>query len=137
MLSTMQDHPLTITDLFSHGRTVHADSTVATFEGDRTRHATFAAVAERAERLAAALTRLGITADRARRDLQLEHAGAPRDLLRGAGDGRRAAHAQHPALPRAARLHREPRRGPRRDRRGLARAAARQGARSTEDRAST
>jgi fatty-acyl-CoA synthase len=61
MLSTMQDHPLTITDLFSHGRTVHADSTVATFEGDRTRHATFAAVAERAERLAAALARLGIT----------------------------------------------------------------------------
>jgi fatty-acyl-CoA synthase len=61
MLSTMQDHPLTITDLFTYGRTVHAGSTVATYEGERTRHATFATVAERAERLAAALARLGVT----------------------------------------------------------------------------
>jgi acyl-CoA synthetase (AMP-forming)/AMP-acid ligase II len=60
MLSTMQDHPLTITDLFTYGRTVHAASTIATFEGERTRRATFAEVAERAERLAAALARLGI-----------------------------------------------------------------------------
>src|SRR5690242_7144366 len=60
MLSTMQDHPLTITDLFTHGRMVHGSSTVATFEDARTRHATFAAVAERAERLAAALARLGV-----------------------------------------------------------------------------
>jgi fatty-acyl-CoA synthase len=60
MLSTMQDHPLTITDLFTYGRTVHADSTVATCEGETTRHATFAQVADRAERLAAALARLGV-----------------------------------------------------------------------------
>jgi fatty-acyl-CoA synthase len=60
MLSTMQDHPLTITDLFTYGRTVHATSMVATCEGDRTRYATFAQVADRAERLAAALTRLGV-----------------------------------------------------------------------------
>jgi fatty-acyl-CoA synthase len=60
MRSTMQDHPLTITDLFSYGRAVHAESTVATFGGEGTRHATFAAIAERAERLAAALARLGI-----------------------------------------------------------------------------
>ena len=56
----MQDHPLTITDIFTYGRAVHAGSTVATFTGGTTRHATFAAVAERAERLAAALTRLGV-----------------------------------------------------------------------------
>src|SRR6185369_16896716 len=37
-------------------------STVATFEDARTRHATFGAVAERAERLAAALARLGVRA---------------------------------------------------------------------------
>src|SRR6185369_17990221 len=37
-------------------------STVATFEDARTRHATFGAVAERAERLAAALARLGVQA---------------------------------------------------------------------------
>ena len=60
MLSTMQDHPLIITDLFTYGRTVHAESTVATFEGETTRHATFAQVADRAERLAAALARLGV-----------------------------------------------------------------------------
>src|SRR5690348_5840551 len=60
MLGTMQDFPLTITALFDYGRRVHADSRVATFDGDRTRRATFAQVAERAERLAAALRRLGV-----------------------------------------------------------------------------
>ncbi|MCC6763650.1 MAG: fatty acid--CoA ligase [Deltaproteobacteria bacterium] len=60
MRSTMQDHPLTITDLFTYGRTVHADSTVATRDERGTRRATFAAVAARAERLAAALARLGV-----------------------------------------------------------------------------
>ncbi|MEO7433973.1 MAG: AMP-binding protein, partial [Candidatus Binatia bacterium] len=64
MLSTMQDHPLTITDLFRYGRTVHGHSRVATFTGEHTptRHATFAAIAERADRLASALTRLGVKA---------------------------------------------------------------------------
>jgi fatty-acyl-CoA synthase len=62
MRSTMQDHPLTITNLFTHGRTVHGSSTVATSEDAHTRHATFATVAERAERLAAALARLGVKA---------------------------------------------------------------------------
>ena len=62
MLSTMQDHPLTITDLFSYGRTVHAGSTVVTFESEGTRRATFGEIAERADRLAGALARLGIRA---------------------------------------------------------------------------
>src|SRR5262245_15144027 len=62
MLSTMQDRPLTIAALLHHGRTVYAGSQVATFEGERTRHATFADVADRAQRLAAALRRLGIRA---------------------------------------------------------------------------
>jgi fatty-acyl-CoA synthase len=62
MLSTMPDHPLTITSLLRHGETVHAGSQVATFEGDRVRRARFAAVAERAARLAGALRRLGIRA---------------------------------------------------------------------------
>ena len=60
MLSTMQDRPLTVTALFAHGRTVHAGSQVATYEGEHTRRATFAQVGERAERLAAALHRLGV-----------------------------------------------------------------------------
>src|SRR6185295_7264229 len=60
MLSTMQDRPLTINHIFEHSRRVHADSEVVTFMGDGSRRASYAAVGERAERLAAALARLGI-----------------------------------------------------------------------------
>ena len=60
MLSTMQDYPLTITSMFRHGRTVHGNSEVVTFEGEGSRRATFSEVAQRTERLAAALRRLGI-----------------------------------------------------------------------------
>src|SRR5881296_2661163 len=60
MLSTMQDRPLTIAALFAHGRTIHGDSEVVTCEGERVRRARFTEVAARAERLAAALRRLGI-----------------------------------------------------------------------------
>ncbi len=62
MQSTMQDHPLTITDILRHGSTVYADSLVHTLEGTRVRRATFATVGERVGRLAAALRRLGIRA---------------------------------------------------------------------------
>ncbi|MEY3360933.1 MAG: hypothetical protein RL531_652 [Actinomycetota bacterium] len=62
MLSTMQDYPLTVGMVFRHGRAVHPDGEVVTFDGEGTRTATFATVAERAERLAAALAGLGITA---------------------------------------------------------------------------
>jgi fatty-acyl-CoA synthase len=58
--STMQDFPLTIGMILRHGVRVHGDSEVVTFEGDGSRRATFAEVAGRAERLAAALRRLGI-----------------------------------------------------------------------------
>jgi acyl-CoA synthetase (AMP-forming)/AMP-acid ligase II len=60
MQSTMPDYPLTIGSIFRHGRAVHGESLVVTFEGDGSRQATFAEVAERVERLAAALHRLGI-----------------------------------------------------------------------------
>ena len=58
--STMQDFPLTIGMILRHGEQVHSDSEVVTFEGDGSRRATFAEVAARTERLAAALRRLGI-----------------------------------------------------------------------------
>ena len=61
MLSTMQDAPLTITSLFRHGARVHRRSRVLTYDGSGTSEATFAEVADRAERLAAALRRLGVT----------------------------------------------------------------------------
>jgi fatty-acyl-CoA synthase len=60
MLSTMQDFPLTITAIFRHGRKVFGNSEVVTFEGESCRRASYAQVADRADRLAAALARLGI-----------------------------------------------------------------------------
>jgi fatty-acyl-CoA synthase len=60
MLSTMQDFPLTISAIFRHGRAVFGESEVVTFEGESSRRASFAQVAERADRLASALARLGI-----------------------------------------------------------------------------
>ena len=60
MLSTMQDFPLTITSLYRRGRDLFGSSEVVTCEGAASRRATFSEVADRAERLAAALTRLGI-----------------------------------------------------------------------------
>src|SRR4030095_16362017 len=60
MLSTMQDRPLTITNIFEHGRRVHSDSEIVTFMGDDSRRASYAEVGNRAELLAAALKRLGI-----------------------------------------------------------------------------
>jgi fatty-acyl-CoA synthase len=60
MKSTMQDAPLLIRDILLHGQRVHGDSTVITIEEGGHRAATFAEVAMRAERLAAALRRLGV-----------------------------------------------------------------------------
>jgi fatty-acyl-CoA synthase len=56
----MQDFPLTITHLFRHGRLVHGRSEVITATDGGTRQATFCEVADRVDRLAAALTRLGV-----------------------------------------------------------------------------
>ena len=60
MRSTMQDVPLTIASIYRHGARVHRRSKVLTFDGAGTSEATFSEVAERAERLAAALRRLGV-----------------------------------------------------------------------------
>ncbi|MDA3039886.1 MAG: long-chain fatty acid--CoA ligase [Actinomycetota bacterium] len=58
--STMQDFPLTTQHLLRHGRTVHAEAQVFTYSAEGIHAATFAEVADRADRLAAALARLGI-----------------------------------------------------------------------------
>lgn len=60
MLSTMQDYPLTINMIFRHGRRIYANSKVRTFDGQACGEASFAEVADRAERLAGALRRLGV-----------------------------------------------------------------------------
>jgi fatty-acyl-CoA synthase len=59
--STMQDYPLTIQALLAHGRRVYAASEVLTYDGPgNIRTTTFAEVADRADKLAAALSHLGI-----------------------------------------------------------------------------
>ena len=62
MLSTMQDAPLLVSGILRHGQQVYGDSSVVTITGPdgEASEATFAEVAERAERLASALARLGI-----------------------------------------------------------------------------
>ena len=62
--STMQDAPLSITHILRHGRTVYSDSKVVTYHGPDApvEEATFAAVGERTDKLAAALQRLGVRA---------------------------------------------------------------------------
>ena len=56
----MQDAPLLISDILRHGQQTHGDSKVITVEAGGYTSATFSDVAERAEKLAAALTRLGV-----------------------------------------------------------------------------
>ncbi len=58
--STMPEFPLTITSILRHGARVYSESEVITFEGDSYRKASFAEVANRVEKLASALSRLGI-----------------------------------------------------------------------------
>ncbi|WP_211262524.1 long-chain fatty acid--CoA ligase [Nitriliruptor alkaliphilus] len=58
--STMQDYPLTVTQLFEHGRKVHGHHEVVTWRGDHSRRVTFAETYDRAGRLAAGLASLGI-----------------------------------------------------------------------------
>jgi fatty-acyl-CoA synthase len=60
MRSTMQDHPLLVSDILVHGQAVHGRSEVVTFDGDGYRSASFRTVGERAEQLASALERLGV-----------------------------------------------------------------------------
>jgi len=56
----MQDRQLTVQSLFLHGATIHGESRVSAFDGERIRHTTFARLADRTTRLVAALRRLGI-----------------------------------------------------------------------------
>ena len=60
MQSTMQDAPLLVSDILRYGQRVHGASAVITVEPGGHRTSTFSEVAVGAEKLAAALTRLGI-----------------------------------------------------------------------------
>lgn len=58
--STMMDVPLTLNSILEHGRRVHGASRVVTWQGDHAREVTFADTHERMQRLASALTELGV-----------------------------------------------------------------------------
>jgi fatty-acyl-CoA synthase len=59
------DFQLTITAILEHGSRVYGRSECVTWQGDRARHTSYAEISRNAERLAAALTRLGVgTGDR-------------------------------------------------------------------------
>jgi fatty-acyl-CoA synthase len=58
--STMQDAPLLISGIIRHGEYVYADKKVLTVTPEGVEQATFYQVSKRAERLAAALTKLGV-----------------------------------------------------------------------------
>src|SRR6201986_4135027 len=64
MDSTMMDYPLTITTILRYGTTVFGDKEVVTCAGDEPpRRRSYAAVGERAARLANALRSLGVDGD--------------------------------------------------------------------------
>ncbi len=65
MLSTMQDGPLLVSGILRHGQHVYGESRVVTVTGPegQATEASFAEVAARSERLAAALRRLGVGDD--------------------------------------------------------------------------
>ncbi|WP_345363320.1 long-chain fatty acid--CoA ligase [Actinoallomurus liliacearum] len=60
--STMQEFPLTVPAILRHGARVYGGSECVTWTGGEPRRASYRQVAENAERLAAALTRLGVGA---------------------------------------------------------------------------
>ncbi|NBV26073.1 MAG: fatty-acid--CoA ligase [Actinobacteria bacterium] len=62
MKSTMQDAPLLISNMVRHGEWLYADKKVFTVHADRVQEATFYEISKRAERLARALTKLGVQA---------------------------------------------------------------------------
>ena len=107
----MQDFPLSIAAILRHGERVYAESECVTWtecgrpahdlRGGRRQRGTARQRARRPRR----------RARRSRRHVLLEQPGAPRGVPRGAVDGRGAAHAQHPVVPRAARLRDQSRRG--------------------------
>ncbi len=63
MRSTMQDVPLSITSILTHGTSVHHDAEVVTATADGIRRQTYAQIGARAARLANALRALGVTGD--------------------------------------------------------------------------
>ena len=108
MKSTMQSTPLLISSLLRFGTTMHGDSEVVTWT--RRRRPADQPTASSAGRPPSSRTRLrglGITGDQRVGTFMWNNAEHLEAYLAVPVDGRGAAHPQHPALPRAARLRRD------------------------------
>ena len=135
MQGLMQDYPLTIPHLFGRAEQLFADKEVVTATAtgiERTTYGDLGRAHASAGRRARRPRHLG---RRAGRDVRLEHRSPPRAVLRGAVHRARAAHAEHPPVPRTAHLHRQPRRGRGDLRRPVAHRAAVAAAEDVRDRA--
>ena len=69
----MQEHPLAVARILTHGATTHARSTVTTWHPDGPRVRTFAQLGQDAARLAHALRRLGVSGDQRVATFMLNH----------------------------------------------------------------
>ena len=109
----MMDYPLLVRHFAERAETVFGDREIVSRTHDGIERSTYREVVTRARRLASALQATRHPARRPRRHLRLELAAPPRALPRRPEHGRRAAHAEHPAVRGRPALHRRPRRGPR------------------------
>ena len=128
MRSTMQEVPLLLSRVLAYGATVHHGSEVVTWTAQGPRRESYAELGRHTARLAHAMRTLGVDADQRVATFMWNNAEHLAAYLRHPLDGRRAAHPEYPAVSRADRLRRQPRRGPRRHRRQLAGRAVRQAA---------
>ena len=111
MFGLMQEHKLLVSSLIEHAAACHPDAEIVsrTVEGPIHRctygdiHRPLEAGRQRADRA-------GRAARRPRRDAGVERLPAHGAVLRRVGHGRRAAHGQPAPVPRAARIHHQPRR---------------------------
>ena len=105
------DYQLTLKHVLDRMRGPCAGGEVVTLTDDGTTRASYGEVARARGPLARGARDARRAAGRPRRDVHVELAAAPRAVHGRAVHGRRAAHAQHPAVPGAADLHRQPRAG--------------------------
>ena len=116
MRGLMQDWPLLCSRMIDHGASVHGEREVVTRSVEGPIHRTnYRNIRARALKVAQRLERDGIKTRRPGRDAWLEHRAPPRSLVRHHGYRRGLPHPQPASVPRAARLHHQPRRRPHRD----------------------
>ena len=99
----MQDRPLALPHVFHRAEQLFGHKPIVTATAKGEVATTVAEWAVRVRRLATALDTLGVPADGRVGDVLLEHRVAPGALPGGPLHRPGAAHAQHPAVPRAAR----------------------------------